>query len=156
MIQDLHPANHLKIKAFPEKDKETPVLRLETSGVDGSKAVDFTNQRTVFDRYICSENGVRAAYNFSHFFQTVKALSASTKASLRIDRNLVANLQVLMPTANGSNSEANGFVEFLVSLPHLSAADRSHQKVAVHSHQRGIRPIAMSRPMDADFWPLSG
>ena len=55
-----------------------------------------------------------SSYRFSHMTRTLRALSSSTKTSLRIDEDGLLGLQFLMPKPGVGGTD--GFVEFRVSV----------------------------------------
>ena len=77
--------------------------------------MDYPNDKEVLESFSCSQT-VSFSYHTAHISQTARALSSSTKTSLRIDEGGLLSLQFLMPspvsTSGGKKSEA--FIEFRV------------------------------------------
>ena len=77
--------------------------------------MDYPNDKEVLESFSCSQT-VSFSYHTAHISRTARALSSSTKTSLRIDEGGLLSLQFLMPspvsTSGGKKSEA--FIEFRV------------------------------------------
>lgn len=56
------------------------------------------------------------SYRYSHIIKTLRALSSSTKTSMRIDEDGLLSLQFLMPKPRSNSADPEGFVEFRVRL----------------------------------------
>ncbi|KDR81883.1 hypothetical protein GALMADRAFT_240154 [Galerina marginata CBS 339.88] len=102
-----------------QKGKQTqgavakPMLRIQATGTFGSTEMDYPNDRDVLETFECTRN-VTFSYRFGHIARALKALSSSTKTSLRIDDDGLLSLQFLMPSPKprtaGGRTEA--FIEF--------------------------------------------
>ena len=77
--------------------------------------MDYPNDKEVFESFSCSQT-VSFSYHTTHISRTTRALSSSTKTSLRIDEEGLLSLQFLMPSpasANGAK-KSDAFIEFRV------------------------------------------
>ena len=82
--------------------------------------MDYPNDKEVLESFSCSQT-VSFSYHTTHISRTARALSSSTKTSLRIDGEGLLSLQFLMPSpVSAKKSEA--FIEFRVCslIPVLS------------------------------------
>ncbi|KAF6764802.1 Rad1/Rec1/Rad17 [Ephemerocybe angulata] len=89
-----------------------PMLRIQADGTHGSTEMDFPNDKEVLETFDCTQR-VSFSYRFSHIVRTLRALSSSTKTSLRIDESGLLSLQFLMPKPQSTGADgSDGFVEF--------------------------------------------
>ncbi|KAF9553821.1 Rad1-domain-containing protein [Agrocybe pediades] len=90
-----------------------PMFRIRATGEFGSTEMDYPNDRDVLESFEC-DTTVSFTYRFSHIARTLKALSSSLKASLRIDEDGLLSMQFLMPSPKSKNGEPrqNGYIEF--------------------------------------------
>ncbi|KAH9484080.1 putative pyruvate dehydrogenase protein X component, mitochondrial [Psilocybe cubensis] len=90
-----------------------PMLRIQATGTFGSTEMDYPNDREVLETFECTRN-VSFSYRFGHISRTIKALSSSTKTSLRIDEDGLLSLQFLMPSPKPriAAGRSDAFIEF--------------------------------------------
>ncbi|KAF8869941.1 Rad1/Rec1/Rad17 [Gymnopilus junonius] len=90
-----------------------PMLRIQANGTFGSTEMDYPNDRDVLETFECTRI-VAFSYRFGHIARTLKALSNSTKTSLRIDEDGLLSLQFLMPSPRPKTTggRADAFIEF--------------------------------------------
>ncbi|OLL27063.1 DNA damage checkpoint control protein rad1 [Neolecta irregularis DAH-3] len=104
-IQELETpqTEHLTIRTSPRK----PHFRLGSYGNLGSAEMDYPNDRSVLETFICPDV-VKNSYRFTMIKLASKAMSLATKASVRTDENGVLSIQFMISFSNGKNS----FVDF--------------------------------------------
>ncbi|PPQ67670.1 hypothetical protein CVT25_012698 [Psilocybe cyanescens] len=90
-----------------------PMLRIQATGSFGSTEMDYPNDRDVLETFECTRS-VTFSYRFGHIARTIKALSSSTKTSLRIDDDGLLSLQFLMPSPKPRTAagRSDAFIEF--------------------------------------------
>ncbi|KAG2020730.1 hypothetical protein CC2G_006038 [Coprinopsis cinerea AmutBmut pab1-1] len=87
-----------------------PLFRIQADGTFGSTEMDYPNDREVLETFECTQT-VQFTYRFGHILKTLRALSSSTKTSLRIDEDGLLSLQFLMPSPKPKDA-MDAFIEF--------------------------------------------
>lgn len=99
-----------------------PNLVLSSTGSLYSVTLEYpeSRARTVLETFMCSREA-EFTYPWSLIRQAQRAVSASTKASMRVDSNGVMNLQLMIVASSGS--AAKTFVEFkILPLSYLNGS----------------------------------
>ncbi|KAH6918975.1 Rad1/Rec1/Rad17 [Coprinopsis sp. MPI-PUGE-AT-0042] len=89
----------------------TPLFRIQANGTFGSTEMDYPDDKEVLETFECSQR-VQFTYRLPHILKTLRALSSSTKTSLRIDEDGLLSLQFLMPSPKPRGEATDAFIEF--------------------------------------------
>ncbi|KXN88090.1 Cell cycle checkpoint protein RAD1 [Leucoagaricus sp. SymC.cos] len=92
------------------------ILRIKAGGNFGTTEMDYPNDKEVLESFECTRS-VSFSYRFSHIAKTLRAVSSSTKTSLRIDDDGLLSLQFMMPSpkARGTDGgDSSAFIDFQV------------------------------------------
>ncbi|ODQ55904.1 Rad1-domain-containing protein [Saitoella complicata NRRL Y-17804] len=110
-IQELETTSPevITIRSSPRR----PHFRLSSRGSLGSTEMDYPNDRTVLETFICPEL-IENSYRFTMIRHAIKAMSLATKVSVRADEDGVMSMQFMIDVGEGHFS----FVDFRF-LPEL-------------------------------------
>lgn len=88
--------------------------------------MDYPDDKEVLESFNCTHN-ISVSYHTTHISRAAKALSSSTKTSLRIEEGGLLSLQFLMPNGAASSGGSNtgkkagdAFIEFRVGCHTLT------------------------------------
>ncbi|KAJ3507089.1 hypothetical protein NMY22_g17042 [Coprinellus aureogranulatus] len=88
-----------------------PRLRIQADGAFGTTEIDYPNDKEVLETFDCAQK-FAFSYRYSHIIKTLRALSSSTKTSMRVNEEGLLAMQFLMPKPGSNSIVPDGFVEF--------------------------------------------
>ena len=102
---DASQTDILNIRQCPRR----PFFRISAKALLGSIQMDYPNERSVLETFICSTES-KNNYKFSMIKTSVRAMKEASKVSIRTDSYGTLSMQFMIPVGEGRNS----FVDFRI------------------------------------------